>query len=115
AYIYGTVPEAILEAYDTYHAGALKDLGNEAKAMIPNFLPTMFQAALRQAEGKDAFGAPIVPPGLENVKPQYQYKHTTPLWAREVGKVMGESPARIHQAWRDLTGNIGADIDSVVE
>jgi hypothetical protein len=59
-------------------------------------------------------GAPIIPPSLEGLDPQYQYGPNNTLAARVIGKPLGVAPAQVDYAVRSTFGALGANAVKII-
>lgn len=71
---------------------------------------------LEQAANRDLYrDVPIVPRGLEDLDPEYQFRATTSELAKRVGAKTGVSPLRLEHVRRTFTGGVGETATSVTD
>jgi hypothetical protein len=113
-FVFGTVPQRMLEAVDDKSPGggrglatALKDWGvDQAMGFAP--VPTAVQPMVENLANRDLFlQRPIVSRGQEDIEPYLQYGRRTSEFAKWVGGMTNYSPAKIDNLFHDWTGGLG--------
>jgi len=107
--MFGSLPERMLEAYESDHPGAMKDLEKSIlSTFIPNMIPTVAAPIVDQFANRSLFtGAPLIPAAQEKMLPEYQYTEYTTETAKAIGQIMGAFPGMRDRSIRDEDTFIG--------
>lgn len=107
--MFGSLPERMLEAYESDHPGAMKDLEKSLlSTFIPNMIPTVAAPIVDQFANRSLFtGAPLIPAAQEKMLPEYQYTEYTTETAKAIGQIMGAFPGMRDRSIRDEDTFIG--------
>ncbi len=107
--IFGSLPERMLEAYESDNPGALKDLEKSIlSTFVPNMIPTIAAPIVDQFANRSLFtGAPLIPAAQEKMLPEYQYTEYTTELAKAIGQIMGAFPGMRDRSLRDEDTFIG--------
>lgn len=107
--MFGSLPERMLEAYESDHPGAMKDLEKSIlSTFIPNMIPTVAAPIVDQFANRSLFtGAPLIPAAQEKMLPEYQYTEYTTEAAKAIGQIMGAFPGMRDRSIRDEDTFIG--------
>jgi len=107
--MFGSLPERMLEAYESDHPGAMKDLEKSIlSTFIPNMIPTVAAPIVDQFANRSLFtGAPLIPAAQEKMLPEYQYTEYTTEAAKAIGQIMGAFPGMRDRSIRDEDTVIG--------
>lgn len=100
--------EALANAINQRDPKIISDyLGQFAQTMTPNFKPALITPAVEAIFNWDTFrNAPLVGPDLENRKPEDQYHSYNTELMRQVGKLIGVSPAKLEHLVEGVTGGM---------
>jgi hypothetical protein len=92
--MFGSIPERMMEAYESDHPGAMKDLEKSfISAFFPNMIPTVAAPIVDQFANRSLFtGAPLIPAAQEKLLPEYQYTEYTTETAKALGQILGAFP-----------------------
>jgi len=95
--LFGSGAEHVLDFIDSKDPKALSSvLGAIWSAATPGLLPTAIVPPLENYFNKDMFrGRAIVPQSKEDLPPEFQYGDFTSESMKSLGKLIGESPAKI--------------------
>jgi hypothetical protein len=107
--MFGSLPERMLEAYESDNPGALKDLEKSIlSTFVPNMIPTVAAPVVDQFANRSLFtGAPLIPAAQEKMLPEYQYTEYTTETAKAIGQIMGAFPGMRDRSIRDEDTFIG--------
>jgi hypothetical protein len=107
--IFGSLPERMLEAFESDNPGALKDLEKSIlSTFVPNMIPTFAAPVVDQFANRSLFtGAPLIPAAQEKMLPEYQYTEYTTELAKAIGQIMGAFPGMRDRSLRDEDTFIG--------
>ena len=107
--MFGSLPERMLEAYESDHPGAMRDLEKSIlSTFIPNMIPTVAAPIVDQFANRSLFtGAPLIPAAQEKMLPEYQYTEYTTELAKAIGQIMGAFPGMRDRSLRDEDTFIG--------
>ena len=107
--IFGSLPERLLEAYESDNPGALRDLEKSIlSTFVPNMIPTVAAPIVDQFANRSLFtGAPLIPAAQEKMLPEYQYTEYTTELAKAIGQIMGAFPGMRDRSIRDEDTVIG--------
>ena len=107
--VFGAMPERLMQWLKTNDPQAFDGLVKRTlSAVTPPIIPTFATPFVEQFANKSLFtGQPIVPMHLIGAKPELQTTRYTGETAKQVGKAIGVSPARIESVVRNLTGGVG--------
>ncbi len=107
--IFGSLPERMLEAFESDNPGALKDLEKSIlSTFVPNMIPTVAAPVVDQFANRSLFtGAPLIPAAQEKMLPEYQYTEYTTELAKAIGQIMGAFPGMRDRSIRDEDTFIG--------
>lgn len=127
-YIFGTLPERLLDFVETKDPTAIKKFINtlafdNATSLIP--VPDVAKPVIEAFSNRSLFTKqPIVPRSLEGLLPEYQYTEYTSETSKLLGKLIrqisGEysgvsSPVRIESTINNWTGTLGRTFTSVLD
>ena len=127
-YIFGTLPERLLDFVQTKDPTAIKKFINtlafdNATSLIP--VPDVAKPVIEAFSNRSLFTKqPIVPRSLEGLLPEYQYTEYTSETSKLLGKLIrqisGEysgvsSPVRIESTINNWTGTLGRTFTSVLD
>ena len=107
--MFGSIPERMMEAYESDHPGAMKDLEKSfISAFFPNMIPTVAAPIVDQFANRSLFtGAPLIPAAQEKLLPEYQYTEYTTETAKALGQILGAFPGMRERSIRDEDTFIG--------
>ena len=107
--MFGSIPERMMEAYESDHPGAMKDLEKSfISAFFPNMIPTVAAPIVDQFANRSLFtGAPLIPAAQEKLLPEYQYTEYTTETAKALGQILGAFPGLRERSIRDEDTFIG--------
>ena len=107
--MFGSIPERMMEAYESDHPGAMKDLEKSfISAFFPNMIPTVAAPIVDQFANRSLFtGAPLIPAAQEKLLPEYQYTEYTTETAKAIGQILGAFPGLRERSIRDEDTFIG--------
>jgi hypothetical protein len=107
--MFGSIPERMMEAYESDHPGAMKDLEKSfISAFFPNMIPTVAAPIVDQFANRSLFtGAPLIPAAQEKLLPEYQYTEYTTETAKAIGQILGAFPGLRERSIRDEDMFIG--------
>jgi hypothetical protein len=107
--MFGSIPERMMEAYESDHPGAMKDLEKSfISAFFPNMIPTVAAPIVDQFANRSLFtGAPLIPATQEKLLPEYQYTEYTTETAKALGQILGAFPGLRERSIRDEDTFIG--------
>ena len=93
-FLFGSIPERILEGFYKDNPRAMKDINETISAtVVPNFIPDILIPGFEQYANKSFFtGGPIVSSRNEKIAPAQQYNEYTSETSRMLGKLMGAIP-----------------------
>ena len=127
--LFGSVPERVVEYIldrdpDAFH-GLLESLG---RGMSPGMIPTGALPYIENWANKSLFfDRGIVPPGREDVLPEYQYQPYTTETAKLLGRFFGKlpdlpdidvlptAPAKVENLIRGWTGGLGMHVLKILD
>jgi len=106
--IFGTVPEHILTWIDKNDPEALTTIPSAiSKAASPGFIPTALLPILENTSNYSFFrDRPIVSQSVQNLPPGLQASTYTSETAKEIGKIMNYSPAKIENLAQGYFGGL---------
>ena len=109
-FIFADLPEIALDFADTRDGDAAsKQL---AFGLMQHFwfldYPGVIAPGLEALANRKFTGAPIIPPNLKDVSPQYQYTDRTPEVYRQLGETFGISPLLAEHYVKGFTGYLEA-------
>lgn len=107
--MFGSIPERMMEAYESDHPGAMKDLEKSfISAFFPNMIPTVAAPIVDQFANRSLFtGTPLIPAAQEKLLPEYQYTEYTTETAKAIGQILGAFPGLRERSIRDEDMFIG--------
>ena len=107
--IFGTVPEHILTWLDKNDPEALTSAAKTLmEASAPGYIPTGLQPIIENVANYSFFQQrPIVSEGKEALPKELQAGRYTSETAKEVGKLIKQSPAKIENLFVSYTGGLG--------
>ena len=107
--IFGTVPEHILTWIDKNDPDSLKSIPSAiAKGASPGFVPTALLPILENTANYSFFrDRPILSERLANLPPELQTNTYTSETAKEIGKIIKKSPAKIENMVLGYFGGLG--------
>jgi len=107
--MFGSIPERMMEAFESNHPGAMKDLEKSfISAFFPNMVPTVAAPIVDQFANRSLFtGAPLIPAAQEKLLPEYQYTEYTTEAAKALGQILGAFPGMRERSIRDEDTFIG--------
>jgi hypothetical protein len=107
--IFGSLPERVLEYIDTQDRTVLNEYANSLwNAASPNIVPQVALPIFENLANYNLFlQRPIVPEGVEALPPEYQYGRYTSEVAKELGKMLHYSPAKIDNVFHAWSGGMG--------
>jgi len=107
--LFGTLPEELLDEFVAHKPDALRDIEKTIlEAFTPSLIPTAAVPIIAQFANMDMFrGRPLIPAGLENLLPEYQYMPYTTELAKAMGQLIGAFPGMEHAAVRSDEPFIG--------
>lgn len=107
--MFGSIPERMMEAYESDHPGAMKDLEKSfISAFFPNMIPTVAAPIVDQFANRSLFtGAPLIPATQEKLLPEYQYTEYTLESTKALGKIFGAFPGMRERSIHDEDTFIG--------
>ncbi len=118
-WVFGSLPERMMEKFFTDHPNALNDLGESFLAMfIPSFIPNFFSNIIDFSFNTSTFtGQPIIPQHLDGLIPVDKYTEYTSESAKQLGNIIGHipilkntdlaSPMMIEHSIKGWTGSMG--------
>lgn len=107
--IFGTVPEHILTWIDKNDPEQLKSVAQTLmEASAPGYIPTGLQPVIENIANYSFFRQrPIVSEGKEALPKEMQAERYTSETAKEIGKAIKQSPAKIENLFLGYTGGLG--------
>ncbi len=107
--IFGTVPEHILTWLDKNDPEALTSAAKTLmEASAPGYIPTSLQPIIENVANYSFFRQrPIVSEGKQALPKELQAERYTSESAKEVGKLIKQSPAKIENLFVSYTGGLG--------
>lgn len=107
--IFGTVPEHILTWIDKNDPEALKSMAKTLmEASAPGYIPTGLQPIIENIANYSFFRQrPIVSEGKQVLPKELQAGRYTTETAKEIGKLIKQSPAKIENLFVGYTGGLG--------
>lgn len=107
--IFGTVPEHILTWIDKNEPEALTSVGKTLmEASAPGYIPTALQPVIENIANYSFFKQrPIVSEGAQNLPKELQAGRYTSETAKEVGKLIKQSPSKIENLIYGYTAGLG--------
>lgn len=114
--VYGSIPERFLEYLDTKDPSAFDELGRTIlESVVPVsgepegwILPTGLKPIIENWGDRNFFlERSIVPESRKDLLPPYQHGRYTTETAKEIGKILNYSPAKIENLIRGYTGGTG--------
>jgi len=107
--IFGTVPEHILTWIDKNEPEALTSVGKTLmEASAPGYIPTALQPIIENIANYSFFKQrPIVSEGAQNLPKELQAGRYTSETAKEVGKLIKQSPSKIENLIYGYTAGLG--------
>ncbi len=107
--IFGTVPEHILTWLDKNDPEALTSAAKTLmEASAPGYIPTGLQPIIENVANYSFFRQrPIVSEGKQALPKELQAERYTSETAKEVGKLIKQSPAKIENLFVSYTGGLG--------
>jgi hypothetical protein len=116
-YLFGYIPEKLLEWAHTRDPEAIANLGKQLwSAFVPPIVPTILGPLVENYANKSLFtGKPIVPQHTQGLAPSEQVTPYTGELARIAGKAVGYSPAKIENMVRGYTGGAGLAVKDVTD
>lgn len=107
--IFGTVPEHILTWMDKNDPEALTSAAKTLmEASAPGYIPTGLQPIIENVANYSFFRQrPIVSEGKQALPKELQAERYTSETAKEVGKLIKQSPAKIENLFVSYTGGLG--------
>ena len=117
-FLFKVLPERAMQYFFGDDTG--KDFGQAIKRGITSTFqlqfPQIIQPAVEASTNFSFFtGRAIVPPGLENVAPEFQVGPSTSKTFEVLGQSLGQSPIMLEHLWRGYTGTIGMYLVDVVD
>jgi len=107
--VFGTVPERLLQWVDKNDPRALEGILTEVgRGASPGFIPTILVPYLENKTNFSFFrDRPIVSQSVEGLPPELQANTYTSETAKEIGKFIKKSPAKIENAVLGYTAGLG--------
>lgn len=106
--LFGSIPERMVEWIVDNDPSQGEAIMSALGDLTPEYVPTSLNPALEVYANKSRFtGAPIVPESKKKLPAALQSKKHTGRAARELGRVLGYSPAKIEHLVRGYTGGFG--------
>lgn len=109
AVIFGSGIEAMMDEASGKDPKSMKHLKKALwDVFMPNFIPTVMLPLIEWQANYSFFrGKPVVNSAMQKLPDELQYGPYTPAGAIWAGKALGQSPDKIYNLWRSITGTMG--------